>query len=193
MQKPIDRRTILEFSGAVAVAFAGCTGDQEQGQTETESPTDATTPSEAVGGGGEDPEGGQSPTGTGEAGMKAGTEIKLGGQVSGWTGQAPSSIKGTTNPTLQLKSGADYTLTWENLDGKEHELRLEDDSGSVMVKSNSAEQKGKTVTAQFTARTEMTSYFCEYHPQSMRGNISTGSTTGSGGTATGTQTGDGGY
>lgn len=201
MRDKSTRRTFLLAGTAVAAGVAGCTGNEGQGTgTETETGTSASTPTEAQGGG-EAQEGGQSPTGTGEAGMQPGTEIRLGGEVGGWVGQAPTSIQGTTNPTLQLKAGATYTITWKNLDGTEHELIIEDDTGSAVVKTNSARQQGKTVSKQFTARANMTAYYCDYHPQSMRGSVSAGGKTGGGGTGTttatgtgtGTQTGNGGY
>lgn len=183
MHEPIDRRTFVGLSGAAAVALAGCTGG---GPTETETPTSDATPTEAKGGSGEDPEGGQTATGTGQAGFASGTTIELGGEVDGWVGRAPTAIKGTTNPPLRLQAGANYTITWENLDGKEHELHIEDDKGSVVEKSDSAEGKGETVTMELTATTEMVSYFCKYHPESMRGDVSV-----SGSSGTDTATGDG--
>lgn len=84
---------------------------------------------------------------------------------------APASIEGTTNPTLRLEADTEYTLVWENLDGAEHELIIADDAGEDLVKSDEAEEEGQTVSTTFTATSEMAEYFCEYHPESMRGEL----------------------
>lgn len=98
-------------------------------------------------------------------------EIRLGGETAGWTGIAPASIEGETNPTLRLEADTEYTVVWENLDGVDHELVIVDNSDDDLVKSDSAEEEGETVTTTFTATSEMAEYYCEYHPDSMRGEI----------------------
>jgi plastocyanin len=92
----------------------------------------------------------------------------LGAKQNGWQGRAPKSIKGKKNPTLTLQAGQTYTLTWENLDGKEHELYIVDKKDNPVVKNEDAEEKGKTVSTTFTASKKMVQYYCEYYPQSMR-------------------------
>lgn len=72
--------------------------------------------------------------------------IELGGQTNGWQGQTASDIEGQTNPTLSLGPGTTYDLTWENLDGQEHELIIEDANGNELNASDSSEEQGETVT-----------------------------------------------
>lgn len=170
------RRDALRLAGgavSVSVAgLAGCTGNDGGGggsdngsgggtttanettQTETtRTPSETTTP----GGGG------------------GGTRtIELGGKVAGWMGRRPARIEGKTNPTLRLEPGTTYELVWVNLDGKEHELIIEDANGNEIAASESAAKKGKSVTMRFTANRKMAQYYCEYHPQSMRGDVATG-------------------
>ena len=71
--------------------------------------------------------------------------------MAGWQGQAPTSIKGKTNPPLSLQPGTTYELTWVNLDGVEHELIIEDANGNELKATESASQKGATRTVTFTA------------------------------------------
>lgn len=100
--------------------------------------------------------------------------FKLGGKTGGWVGQAPTNIEGKTNPSLQFQAGTTYELTWENLDGAEHELIIEDKDGNELEATESASQKGETRTITFEATDKMAQYYCEYHPQSMRGSIELG-------------------
>lgn len=137
----LDRRSVLALAGAAVTALAGCTDG-------------------GYGGG----------NGTGDDGQGP-TTIELGGETAGWTGRAPASIEGTTNPTLQLTVGQTYELTWENLDGVEHELIIENGDGKQLAATESASQTGATRSLTFTANEEMASYYCEYHPQSMRGDV----------------------
>ncbi|WP_266081901.1 cupredoxin domain-containing protein [Haladaptatus caseinilyticus] len=146
-QPRTSRRTALKLTGSAltTTALAGCTGSlpgSDDGKQEG-----------------------------GSKNKKKGKEIRLGAEQSGWKGRAPKSIKGKKNPTLTLKPGQKYTLTWENLDGKEHELYIVNKEDKPVVKSEDAEEKGKTVSTTFTASKKMTQYYCEYHPQSMRGDI----------------------
>ena len=60
------------------------------------------------------------------------TEIRLGGQVSGWVGRSPGSIHGKKNPTLTLKPGTKYKISWTDLDGVEHRLQILDANGKVL-------------------------------------------------------------
>ncbi|WP_227357046.1 cupredoxin domain-containing protein [Haladaptatus salinisoli] len=103
-----------------------------------------------------------------------GTPIILGGEVKHWLGLAPSRIHGEENPALRLRAGRTYTLVWINVDGKEHELIVEDSNGNELVATESASTPGATRHVTFTARREMNQYYCEYHPKSMRGNVRLG-------------------
>ncbi|WP_227377822.1 plastocyanin/azurin family copper-binding protein [Haladaptatus halobius] len=146
-QPRTSRRTALKLTGSAltVTSLAGCTGSL--------------------------PGSGDSKQESGPKNKKKGKEIRLGAKQSGWQGRAPKSIKGKKNPTLTLQPGQKYTLTWENLDGKEHELYIVNKKDKPVVKSEDAEEKGKTVSTTFTASKKMTQYYCEYHSQSMRGKI----------------------
>lgn len=119
-------------------------------------------------------------TTTGSTTKSESRTVRLGAKAGGWVGKAPKAIAGKQNPTLTLTPGQQYTVEWTNLDGKEHELLVVDGSGKTLEKSDDAKEQGKTVSLTFTASKEMSQYFCEYHPQAMRGDVETGS--GDGGT-----------
>jgi hypothetical protein len=118
------------------------------------------------------------------------TTFELGGEVSGWQGQSPSSIEGETNPTLALTAGTEYEVIWENLDGAPHNFVIVNANGDTLVQSEIVSEQGATQTVTFTASEEMTEYFCQPHSQSMRGttNISTGTEDTATPTETDTQT-----
>lgn len=84
---------------------------------------------------------------------------------------APSSIAERRNPTLRLEPDAQYTSVRENLDGAERELYVAAGSDEVLVESEFAPNEGETVPTTFTARSSMSAYYCEYHPNSMRGSV----------------------
>ncbi|MFB6129243.1 MAG: plastocyanin/azurin family copper-binding protein [Salinigranum sp.] len=100
------------------------------------------------------------------------TEIKLGGQISGWQGMSPQSINGTTNPTLNLQPGQTYRITWVNLDGAPHNIAILNSNGDVLLKTQIMSQKGEMQSVTFTANESMTTYICQVHPSSMVGNVS---------------------
>jgi hypothetical protein len=152
-QPRTSRRTALKLTGSVltVTTLAGCTG--------------------SLPGSGKSKQKGDSKNKGKNGGKQKGKEIRLGAKQSGWQGRAPKSIKGKKNPTLSLQPGQKYTLTWENLDGKEHELYIVNKKDKPVVKSDDAKKKGETVSTTFTASKKMTQYYCEYHPQSMRGEI----------------------
>lgn len=143
-----QRRSVLTLVGAAVTALAGCTD---------------------VGNGDGDGNGG------GDGGGSEATKVELGGKTEGWVGRTPASIDGQQNPTLQLEAGTTYELTWENLDGVEHELIIESAGGEELQATESASETSATRTVTFTASEEMASYYCEYHPESMRGDVKTGS------------------
>ncbi|WP_227376867.1 plastocyanin/azurin family copper-binding protein [Haladaptatus halobius] len=103
-----------------------------------------------------------------------GTPLILGGEVKHWFGLAPSQIHGKENPDLRLRAGRTYTLVWINIDGKEHEFIVEDSNGNELAATESASAPGATRHVTFTAKKEMSRYYCEYHPKSMRGNVTLG-------------------
>jgi len=115
---------------------------------------------------------------TGSSASSDPTTIQLGGEISGWVGQAPSSIDGTTNPTLTLQAGETYRIEWENLDGSPHNLQIldHDDTqyeGHIVggVDTSLLSTQGETQSVEFTATEEMVRYQCRPHRSSMHGDI----------------------
>ena len=152
-----QRRTVLKALGAAGVV-AG-TGGLAAAQETTQGTT----------------EGGQETTqATTTGGEVAGTPIILGGESAHWFGLAPSPIHGDENPALSLREGERYTIIWINLDGAEHELIIESAEGGELVANESAGTPGETRSATFTASPEIAEYYCEYHPESMRGQVEMG-------------------
>jgi glucose/arabinose dehydrogenase/plastocyanin len=115
--------------------------------------------------------------------------IHLGGKATGWVGRAPASIAGKTNPTLHLEAGETYRITWENADGRPHNVALLDGEDRVLKRTPFVSKQGATQTIEFTARKEMAEYVCQAHLASMRGDIRIGS--GSKATETGSSGADG--
>lgn len=116
------------------------------------------------------------------------TTFQLGGEVAGWQGRSPSSIEGQTNPTLELEAGTKYKITWENLDGAPHNVVIEDANGNNLVRTKLISEQGATQSVTFTASEKMAEYYCEAHPQSMRGNVSISGTAANGTETTTTST-----
>ncbi|MFD1562017.1 PQQ-dependent sugar dehydrogenase [Haloarchaeobius amylolyticus] len=99
-------------------------------------------------------------------------EIELGARISGWVGQSPEAIADERNPTLRLVQGETYTLTWENLDGAGHNFSIENEAGDEQfVETEIVAGAGETQTVEFTAEEGMAQYYCQPHPNSMRGDI----------------------
>ncbi|WP_276301587.1 PQQ-dependent sugar dehydrogenase [Halorussus lipolyticus] len=98
-------------------------------------------------------------------------EYRFGGEVAGWMGRAPSQIEGQTNPTIQLQAGQEYAITWENTDGRPHNVAILDNEGNAVESTEIISEQGATQTLEFTAREGMAEYVCEVHPASMRGDI----------------------
>jgi plastocyanin len=111
-------------------------------------------------------------------------EIRLGGEIAGWQGQAPEEIAGTTNPTLDLDPGTTYRVVWENLDGQGHNFALLDSDGNVLQRTEVMSEQGATQTIEFTASEAMAEYVCEPHISSMNGTIAVGAETTTTATAT---------
>ncbi|GAB7093180.1 hypothetical protein JCM30237_03320 [Halolamina litorea] len=97
--------------------------------------------------------------------------FEFNGVTAGWEGLAPSSIEGTTNPTLSLEAGQTYEFYWENGDGAPHNVVIEDADGNALVESEFVSSQGESQTVQFTAEAGMASYYCAAHPSSMRGDV----------------------
>ncbi|QSW99736.1 cupredoxin domain-containing protein [Haloterrigena alkaliphila] len=101
-------------------------------------------------------------------------DFQLVGEASAWQGAAPDAISGEANPTLQLEAGTEYALVWENGDGLQHNFAIEDANGEDLLASELVSEQGATQTVTFTASEEMSEYYCQVHPQSMRGGIEVG-------------------
>lgn len=186
----LKRRRILSMAGTAAlIGLAGCGGDggdsdtttttsttadptttsttAEPTTTTTESTTDTTTT--------EDPgttteSTTTTTTDTPTGGIPPGTELVFDGRVSGWLGTSPSSIADENNPALQLHEGAEYTFTWNNVDGAPHNVIIEDESGNTEYVATEIITSGSQSTT-FTVEPGMASYYCEVHPSSMRAPI----------------------
>ncbi|ELY82181.1 hypothetical protein [Natrinema pallidum] len=121
--------------------------------------------------------------------------IILAGRIEYWYGIAPVEIEGEENPTLDLEDGEVYELVWINADGAEHELIVETEDGQELEASDSSEEAGETVSMTFEANEDAAEYYCEFHPESMRGDVefndgfdlSTGGDDAETGAATGTE------
>ncbi|MDF9746064.1 cupredoxin domain-containing protein [Natrinema salsiterrestre] len=114
-------------------------------------------------------EGSQETDENGETDAEA--DIRLVGETQGWQGEAPDDISGTENPTLELEEGTEYVLVWENGDGLQHNFAIEDETGEDLLASEFMGDEGSTQTVTFTASAEMAEYYCQVHPDSMRGSV----------------------
>lgn len=101
-------------------------------------------------------------------------DIFLVGEMGGWEAEAPENIDGETNPLLELEVGQTYTLTWVNDDGFRHNFVIIDTNGDEVVRTPVMSNEGATQTVRFTATEDMSEYFCEIHPRTMRGEIRIG-------------------
>ncbi|MFC7165524.1 cupredoxin domain-containing protein [Halospeciosus flavus] len=109
--------------------------------------------------------------GNGETTTVRGERIELGAKTEGWVGRVPTSIDGETNPTLRPVVGQTYTVVVENLDGVPHDFVVEDGSGKKIVESETVDSQGDTTSVTFEGTAAMTTYYCSYHPSSMRGDV----------------------
>ncbi|WP_336342996.1 cupredoxin domain-containing protein [Halalkalicoccus ordinarius] len=189
MRETLSRRRFVEAAGAASIfALAGCT-DSENGGDGGENASDGedgngtnetneTNESDGLGGDGNESNESDDETGneSNETDDEQTQAIRLGAETAGWQGQAPNDIEDETNPTISLQAGTTYDLTWENLDGEEHELIAEDADGNEIAASDESEQEGETVSMTLEITQEMAgrsgTYYCEYHPEAMRGEFS---------------------
>ncbi|MFC4541706.1 plastocyanin/azurin family copper-binding protein [Halosolutus amylolyticus] len=100
--------------------------------------------------------------------------IILAGRIEYWYGVAPEAIEGEENPTLDLEEGEEYELVWINVDGVEHELVVESGDGEELEASEASETAGEAVSMTFEASEDAAEYYCQFHPESMRGDVELG-------------------
>ena len=78
---------------------------------------------------------------------------------------------GGINPTLGIAKGSEYLIKIKNPTDTKHELIIEDAKHSEIGKSKEI-QPGKNTEFKFsTEKTGQLNYYCEYHPETMRGII----------------------
>src|SRR4029078_2282585 len=78
---------------------------------------------------------------------------------------------GGINPTLGIAKGTEYVIKINNPTDTKHELIIEDAKHSKLGKSKEI-QPGKNTEFKFsTEKTGQLNYYCEYHPDTMRGVI----------------------
>lgn len=112
--------------------------------------------------------------------------IRLESDLSGWQGVAPDAIAGEENPTLSLTPGEAYEIVWENADGVDHNLYVEDENGDAVANTETVGTEGETRSVTFTATESVSTYRCRIHT-SMSGDVQVGEGTTTAGT---TESGD---
>ncbi|WP_129113698.1 hypothetical protein [Halegenticoccus tardaugens] len=97
----------------------------------------------------------------------------LGGRTETWVGLSPvvGAFYGQSNPPLRFQPGDQYEVVWINLDGNNHEFQLLDEAGEDLEETESTANIGETRSVRFQATQEMARYRCEYHPQTMLGEV----------------------
>ena len=100
--------------------------------------------------------------------------IILAGRSEYWYGIAPEEIEGEENPALDLAEGQAYELVWINVDGAEHNVIVESEDGEELEVSDDSETAGEAVSMTFEASEDAAEYYCEYHPDAMRGDVELG-------------------
>lgn len=106
-----------------------------------------------------------------DAGDEAEQTVILGARSSYWYGLEPPEIEGEENPTLDLGSDGEVEIVWINLDGALHNLALEDADGERLEVSEETETPGEAVSMTVDADDSAAEYYCEHHPDSMRGDV----------------------
>ena len=112
--------------------------------------------------------------GVGDSSRAQPADIELDGDASGWVGKSPEAIAGETNPSLPLEPGQTYRVAWTNADGAPHSFVIEDADGNRLAETDIADEEGASLTLEFEATPAMAEYYCEVHPQSMRGQVALG-------------------
>lgn len=174
MRRPdsIARRRALALTGSITATAlaAGCLGDDETAADDGETAggdgnasgdgDDGDTERDETGEDDESP----SSDADGDAWTDV-EEIRLSATASRFEGVEPEFIEGEENPTLVLTEGEEYVITWENADGKSHNLELWDEDETV-VDEHSTEvmgEKNETRSLEFEATAAMTEYICRIH------------------------------
>ncbi|WP_254765108.1 hypothetical protein [Natrinema marinum] len=129
--------------------------------------------------------------------IEPGTQIEFDGQTPGWVGIAPDSIADEDNPTIVLQEGETYEIGWTTGDGAQHNIEIRDENDEVVGDlSTEVVTEPEDQWLEFEASSEMATYVCQVHPNTMIGDIQVagggGDTTGgneTGGNMTGNETG----
>lgn len=100
--------------------------------------------------------------------------IRLGALADGWVGIGPEGLSDEENPPLRLREGVTYEIVWENRDGERHQLVIADVGGEETASTEPAEETGSTRSMEFTAHDDLEEYYCEFHTDSMRGEVRVG-------------------
>ena len=92
----------------------------------------------------------------------------------------PSEINGTyrwinssggVNPTLDITKGSEYQIKINNPTDEEHELIIDNEKKSKVGGSDHIEPEKNTEFEFKTMNAGELNYYCEYHPETMRGII----------------------
>lgn len=145
-----QRRTVLAACASSVTTLAGC------GSPASNPDDDEGTPTPRI----------QDGSGTGEAYL-----IRLAGETDGWSGIGPEGTADEQNPLMRLRDGRTYEVVWQNLDGESHQFVIADANGEVVVSTEPAHENGQTRSVEFTARNGMDTYYCEFHPDAMSGDV----------------------
>lgn len=155
-----SRRTALKFIGATAAATgltSVATAQDNESESENGNETDTDTDETDA-----------------ESGDTDQLPIVLAGRREYWYGVAPEEIEGEENPALDFEEGQEYELVWLNVDGHEHELIVESEDGEELEASDSSETAGEAISMTFEPSENAAEYYCEYHPDEMRGDVELG-------------------
>jgi hypothetical protein len=93
------------------------------------------------------------------------------GRRDGWEGVSPSEIEGVSNPTLDMVADETFEIVWKNGDGIPHNFSIGNEHGQTPVSTDLVGTEGKTQRITVTASSSFTEYFCQPHPQEMRGSV----------------------
>jgi len=106
----------------------------------------------------------------GSATAQVDTTFELELTEQGFVGRAPSSISGTTNPTLEVEAGNRYAIQWTNSwlpessqSGTARHNLVVAGTESVVRRGEYVFETGQTRTIRFNAQSGLSEYFCEEH------------------------------
>ncbi len=104
--------------------------------------------------------------------IEPGTQIEFDGQTAGWLGLAPDSIADAENPTLVLQEGETYEMGWTQGDGAQHNIEIRNENDEVVDDlETEIVTEPEDQWLEFEAASEMVTYICEVHPNTMIGDI----------------------